>query len=91
MSEKVKVVHVNQINYKRRSSRYRLNSQTKQIPIFPVEVSYTEPTIVLPEKKPLIQKVRKRRRTRATGENPRAKGTNPRNKKWWNTLLVAVH
>lgn len=81
MSETVKVVQNKNINYKRRSSRYRLNTSTKQIPIFPVEVSYIEPTVVLPEKKPLIQKVRKRKSTRHTGENPRAKGTNPRAKK----------
>lgn len=81
MSDKVKVVQNKNSNYKRRSSRYRLNTSTKQIPIFPVEISYTEPTVVLPERKPLIQKVRKRRSTRHTGENPRAKGTNPRAKK----------
>lgn len=76
----MKIVKNSNINYKRRSSKYRLNSQTKQIPIFPVEVSYKEPTVVLPEKRELIQKVRKRKLTRPIGQNPRAKGTNPRAK-----------
>ena len=76
----VKLVKNKNINYKRRSLKYRLNSQTKQIPIFPVEISYKEPTAILPERKELIQEVRKRKMTRPIGENPRAKGTNPRAK-----------
>jgi hypothetical protein len=81
MSQTVKVVMNKNLNYKRRSSKYRLNSQTKQPPIFPVEISHTEPTVVLPSKKSTMQKPRRRKLTRAHGENPRAKGTNPRAKK----------
>jgi len=60
--------------------RNRLKSQTKTIPIFPVEVSYKEPNpdLVIPARKTTYRK--KRKSTINTGTNPRAKGTNPRAK-----------
>lgn len=60
--------------------RNRLRSQTKTIPIFPVEVSYKEPNpdLVIPARKTTYRK--KRKSTSNTGTSPRAKGTNPRAK-----------
>jgi len=80
MSQSRLLVKNKNINYKRRSSKYRLNSQTKQIPIFPVEVSYKEPNpdLVIPARKTTYRN--KRKMTRPIGTNPRAKGTNPRAK-----------
>jgi len=59
----------------RKGPRHKLNSQTKETPIFPVETRFVEPTFV-----GTLPKARKKRvSTRALGTNPRAKGTNPRN------------
>ena len=58
--------------------RNKLRTETKEIPVFPVEISYKEPNPDLKIEKPIK---RKRKSTRALGTNPRAKGTNPRAKK----------
>ena len=63
----------------RKKAKSALNSGRKEIPVFPVEVSYKEANPNLKIEKPVK---RRRKSTRADGTNPRAKGTNPRAKKW---------
>ena len=69
----------NVIDYKMTSSehkeyRQKLRTQTKEIPVFPVETKFVEPTYT----GPAIKRKKSRKSTRADGTNPRAKGTNPR-------------
>jgi hypothetical protein len=62
----------------RKKSKAALKTGRKEIPVFPVEVSYKEPNPNLKIERPVK---RRRKSTRADGTNPRAKGTNPRAKK----------
>jgi hypothetical protein len=80
MRTRARAVYIVEYGQKSSGPANRLRSQTKTIPIFPVEVSYKEPNpdLVIPPRKAVYRK--KRKSTRPNGENPRAKGTNPKAK-----------
>ncbi len=91
MRIRARAVQIVEYGQKSSGPKNRLRSQTKNIPIFPVEVSYKEPNpdlliayeASLPNRVkvgPKGGKLKKRKSRRADGTNPRAKGTNPKAK-----------
>jgi len=92
MRTRARAVYIVEYGQKSSGPANRLKSQTKQIPLFPVEISYKEPDLTLLVEYeaslanrhavgPKGGKLRKRRKsTKNTSQSPRAKGTNPRAK-----------